>query len=708
MLLIAADADEAARVLGELGSVTEERFRMEWVTELSSGIERLRDGDVRATVLDLNLPGVQAAETFDRVFQAAPGVPILILSEADTEATARQAVDRGAQDYLLKEQADGYRLRRTVRSMMDRRVKEALALENEIANATLNSIGEAVLRTDKRGNITYLNRFAEKLTGWFREEALGRPVAEVLRLIDSASGAAVDNGTATVMQGDRTEKATICIIHCTLVRPDGVEFGIENRVTTVDDRSGDVIGAVLTIRDVSVARAASLEISRVAQHDVLTSLPNRMLFNDRLTQAISLAERQRKQLAVLFVDLDQFKRINDSLGHAVGDQLLRSVAGRLIACVRRTDTVCRLGGDEFVILLSQVEHAEDAAISARKILRAVVAPHIIDNKSLDISVSIGGSTYPGDALDAETLMSHADTAMYEAKLHGRNGFQFFRSDIGARVAKRLLLEGDLRYALGRNEFLLHYQPKINLETGQITGMEAMIRWQHPNLGMLFPESFKPIAEECGLIVSIGQWVLLEACKQSRAWSDSGLGIVPMSVNVSAAEFRAKDFLSGVRAVLIATGVEPVNLELELSESVLMEDADSAVVTLLAMKAMGVQLTIDDFGTGYSSFSYLRRFPVDKVKIDESFVQDITADAEGVTLVSAMITLGKSLNQRVIAVGVESRSQLDFLQRHGCDEGQGLYFSPPVEAEQAGSLFQTGLQQEWCNSHCLPTVSETSR
>jgi diguanylate cyclase (GGDEF)-like protein len=447
----------------------------------------------------------------------------------------------------------------------------------------------------------------------------------------------------------------------------------------------------VVIRDVSAARAASLETSLASQHDTLTNLPNRTLFDDRLKQAISLAERQRKQLAVLFVDLDQFKRINDSLGHTMGDNLLRSVAGRLTACVRRTDTVCRMGGDEFVILLSQVENAEDAAITARKILRAVAAPHIIDNKSLDINVSIGGSTYPGAGQDAESLLSQADAAMYEAKQHGRNRYEFFRSDMRARLATRLLLEGDLRYALGRKEFLLHYQPKINLTTGLVTGMEALIRWLHPKQGMLLPAAFVPIAEECGLILPIGQWVLLEACRQSRAWSDSGLGVMPVAVNVSAVEFQGKDFLSGVRAALIATGMEPQNLELELTESVLMQDAESAVVTLLALKAMGVRLAIDDFGTGYSSFTYLRRFPVDTLKVDQSFVQEITADTEGKTMVDAMINIGKSLNHRVIAEGVETRSQLDFLQRHGCGEGQGYYFSHPVLAEQAGSLFKSDLQ-----------------
>src|SRR6202035_228219 len=375
-------------------------------------------------------------------------------------------------------------------------------------------------------------------------------------------------------------------------------------------------------------------------------------------------------------------------GHAVGDKLLQSVAKRLVACVRRADTVSRLGGDEFVILLSQVEHEQDAAFSARKILRALTAPHTIENKSLDINVSIGVSTYPGDGRDAEGLMNKADAAMYEAKERGRNNYQFFRRDMHARLAERQSLEADLRYALGRNEFLLHYQPKFNLQTGQITGVEALIRWQHPQRGMVYPVQFMPIAEECGLILPIGRWVLLEACKQARAWTDAGLGVIPVAVNVSAAEFGAKDFLSGVRAILIATGVQPQNLELELTESVLMKDAESAVVTLVALKAMGVQLAIDDFGTGYSSFTYLRRFPSDALKLDRSFVQEITENPGDATIVSAMINIGKSLNQRVIAEGVETRAQLKFLQSHGCGEGQRYYFSHPVGAEQAGKLLET--------------------
>jgi diguanylate cyclase (GGDEF)-like protein/PAS domain S-box-containing protein len=576
--------------------------------------------------------------------------------------------------------------------MMDSRETAAMVLENEVANVTLDSIGEAVLRTDLLGQVTYLNRKAEEMTGWRREEARGRPMQDVLRLIEGSGGPAVANTAEMAGQEDSATKETADGTNCILVRRDGFECGIERKVTPIQDQDGRVTGTVVAFHDASAAQAKSLELSRLAQHDALTDLPNRVLFNDRLTQAIALAERQGKQLAVMFIDLDYFKKINDSLGHDVGDKLLRSVAGRLMACVRRSDTVSRLGGDEFVVLLAQVEHAEDAAYSARKILRALAAPHIIDNKSLDINVSIGVSTYPSDGQDAEGLMNRADNAMYEAKEHGRNNYQFFRHEMHARLAERQSLEADLRYALGRNEFLLHYQPKLGLQTGEITGVEALIRWLHPQRGIIYPAQFVPIAEECGLIVPIGQWVLLEACKQAQAWRDSGLGVVPVSVNVSAAEFGAKDFLSGVRAALIATGVEPEDLELELTESVLMRDAEAAVVTLAKLKAMGVQLAIDDFGTGYSSFTYLRRFPSDALKLHQSFVQEITADPADAAIVSAMINLGRSLKQRVIAEGVETRAQLKFLQHHGCGEGQGYYFSPPVVAEQAGRLFRDGIPE----------------
>ena len=691
VLLIEGNADDAARILEALGSSTDEGFRVEWVTELSSAVERLRSGGVGAAVLDLTLPDSHGVETFDKLFHAAPRVPILILSGVDAEATARKAVQRGAQDYVFKNQPDAYRLRRAVRMMIGLRATAAMSLKNEAASVVLDAIGEAVLRTDTRGNVIYLNGMAVKMSGWSREEALGQPISDVLRIVDRANGTAIRNVVEVTINEDKTVRLRANCKSCVLIRRDGLEFGVEIAVADTHDQDGTVTGAVVAFRDVSAARATSVEMSHLAQHDSLTDLPNRILFKDRLTQAIALAVRQDKQLAVMFLDLDHFKKINDSLGHGVGDQLLQSVAKRLVTCVRRTDTVSRLGGDEFVVLLSQVARGEDAAVSARKIIRALAVPHIIDNKSLDINVSLGISRFPIDGPDAETLMDNADTAMYDAKEHGRNNFQFFRLDMHARLTENRLLEADLRSALGRNQFVLHYQPKFNLYTGDITGVEALLRWTHPGRGMVSPAQFVPIAEECGLIVPIGRWVLLEACKQSRAWSDAGLGVVSVAINVAAAEFQDKDFLSGVRAVLIATGVAPENLELEMTESALMEDAESTLVVLGALKAMGVQLAIDDFGTGYSSFTYLRRFPVDALKLDQSFVQEISADPRDADIVSAMIDIGKSAKLRVIAEGVETRAQLKFLQRHGCREGQGYYFSRPVVADQAGKLIEGGIR-----------------
>jgi diguanylate cyclase (GGDEF)-like protein/PAS domain S-box-containing protein len=690
VLLIMAEADAAARISDQLGSASES-FRVEWVTELASGIERLRHGGIGAAVLDLSLTDSRGIETSDHLVQAVPGLPVLLLIEADSEDMARQAVQRGAQDYLLKNQADGHRLILALRTMLDRRASAATSLENDAAHVTLDSLGEAVLRTDVDANITYLNRSAEKMTGWARLEALGRPIVEVLQLLDPVTGLVARNLGEIILHHEKDTKG-VERSHKVLVRRDGVKREVEKTLSFTNGPDGTPTGSVIAFHDASAARAKTLELIRVAQHDALTHLPNRVLFHDRLAQALALAERQGTQLAVMFVDLDHFKKDNDSLGHDVGDKLLQSVAARLTTCVRRTDTVCRLGGDEFVILLSQIEHEEDAAFSARKILRSLAAPYLIDNKSLDISASVGGSAYPCDGGDAESLLNKADTAMYEAKQHGRNNDQFFRPDMQARLLERQSLEQGLRYALGRNEFLLHYQPKLNLRTGKITGLEALIRWEHPQRGMVYPAQFIPVAEECGLILSIGRWVLLEACKQVRAWSDMGLGDVPMAVNVSAAEFGSADFLSGVRAVLIATGVAPGNLELELTESVLMHDAESTIRTLTALKALGVQLAIDDFGTGYSSFSYLQRFPMNVLKLHQSFVHEIIEDRKEAPLLAAMIDIGKSMKQRVVAEGVETPAQLEFLQRHDCDEGQGYYFSPPVVAEQAGKLVQAGIRE----------------
>jgi diguanylate cyclase (GGDEF)-like protein len=437
-------------------------------------------------------------------------------------------------------------------------------------------------------------------------------------------------------------------------------------------------------------QTAKIELDHLAHHDVLTGLPNRILMYDRLTQAIALARRSGKQFAVLFMDLDRFKHINDSLGHPVGDQLLQSASQRLLGCVRQSDTISRLGGDEFVALLPDIDHPEDAALSAQKIIAAIALPHRIGQHDLHIGVSIGISIYPEDGLDAETLIKHADTAMYRAKDNGRNTYAFFEQEMTARAIARQSIEASLRLALERQEFVLLYQPKINLLSGTIVGIEALVRWQHPQRGLLEPAQFVPIAEDSGLILPIGRWVLREACLQSRAWQDAGLPPIPIAVNTSALEFRAGDFVEYLRATLEASRLEPRYLELELTESVLMRDAASADSVLHALAGLGVRLAVDDFGTGYSSLSYLRQFPINTLKIDQSFVNQITRNPDDATLVSAVISMGKSLKQRVIAEGVETAEQAAFLLAQHCDEGQGYFFGRPVGAEALAILLQTGV------------------
>ncbi len=438
---------------------------------------------------------------------------------------------------------------------------------------------------------------------------------------------------------------------------------------------------------------AKVRLAHLAQHDALTDLPNRILLNDRLVHAIALARRQRKRLAVMFLDLDRFKYINDSLGHAVGDRLLQSVATRLTESVRSTDTVCRQGGDEFVVLLDNVEHAEDAALSAQKILDALTASHRIEHFELHVTVSIGISIYPDNGEDADTLIKNVDTAMYQAKEGGRNHYQFFEQDMMVVAVERHAIESGLRDALARQQFMLHYQPKINLETGTISGVEALIRWQHPARGLIPPEQFIGIAEECGLIVPIGEWVLREACNHAQSWQDAGLMPVAVAVNISAVQLRHKGFLESVAAILQETGLVPACLELELTESVLMQDAEATTSVLKALKGMGVRLAIDDFGTGYSSLSYLKRFPIDTLKIDQSFMRDIsgaTPGSDDAAIVTAVVGMGKSLNQCVIAEGVETREQMAFLQAQGCGEGQGFYFSEPVTSDEVVALLRSGI------------------
>jgi diguanylate cyclase (GGDEF)-like protein/PAS domain S-box-containing protein len=557
------------------------------------------------------------------------------------------------------------------------------------------------------GEIVLLNAQAEKQFGYYRDELLGQKVKNIIP--EGFAERLIADGTRTAAEALAQQIGMGIELYGR--RRDGSNFPIEIMLSPLQSAEGVLVTAA--IRDITTrkkaeallvqkveelnrsnrelvesadaARVMTQQMNHSAEHDALTGLPNRLLLNDRVGQAIAFAQRHEHQVAVLFLDLDGFKHINDSLGHPIGDKLLQSLAKRLVDCVRAADTVSRQGGDEFVVLLPEISQLEDAATISRKLLQAVAEAHSIERHDLHITASIGVSIYPDDGRDAETLIKNADTAMYQAKENGRQSYRFFRPSMTIRAVDRQLIEEHLRRALERQEFALHYQPIINLRTGAVAGAEALLRWTHPTRGLVLPGQFIPVAEDCGLILPIGAWVLREACAQAQAWADAGLPRMTIAVNVSAMQLMHESFVPGLFSILDDTGLDPEYLELELTESALMKRADLAASILSTVRKKGIRVAVDDFGTGYSSLSYLRRFPLDALKIDQSFVQQITTHPDETIIVRAIISMGRSLNLRVIAEGVETQAQLDFLKAHQCDEAQGHYFGWPVPPQELAKL-----------------------
>jgi diguanylate cyclase (GGDEF)-like protein/PAS domain S-box-containing protein len=574
----------------------------------------------------------------------------------------------------------------------------------------LEAAPDGMVVVNQEGKIVLLNAQTEKQFGYRRDELLGESVTDIIP--EGFAERLIEDGTRTAAAALAQQIGSGIELHGR--RKDRSEFPIEIMLSPLESAEGMLVTAA--IRDITTrknaeanlvqkvealnrsneelvrlahaARTMTQRMTHAAEHDALTGLPNRLLLNDRIGQAIAFAQRHENQVAVLFLDLDGFKHINDSLGHPTGDKLLQSLAKRLVSCVRATDTVSRQGGDEFVVLISEINQPEDAISMSRRLLHVVAGANSIEKHDLHITASIGVSIYPDDGLDAETLIKNADTAMYHAKENGRQSFQFFTPAMNAQAVERQLIEEHLRRALERQEFTLHYQPKINIGTGAITGVEALIRWTNPTLGSVPPGQFVPVAEDCGLIVPIGAWVLREACTQAKAWADAGLPLMTMAVNVSAMQFRSETFLDGLFAILSETGLDPNHLELELTESALMKRAEFAASILSTLREKGVTVAIDDFGTGYSSLSYLRKFPLDALKIDQSFVRQITTVPDETIIVRAIIGMGRSLNLRVIAEGVETPDQLEFLKAHQCEEAQGYYFSRPVPPQQLVKLLES--------------------
>jgi diguanylate cyclase (GGDEF)-like protein/PAS domain S-box-containing protein len=688
VLIITGNVSDAKNL--EAALAKDRTFSMESVINLAEGLKRLNKSGIDAILVDLALSDSQGIDTFDTLFAVAQHTPIMILDTTDDELLTSEALQRGAQGYLSKNNFDSNLVPQTVRNIILRKiVEESFFIEKTRAEITLNSISDAVIATDMSGRVDYLNLAAEHMTGWLRDEAQGHSIGEVMQIINGTTHEPESNPVEWVLKQNKPMALAAGTI---LIQRNGNEIAIEDSIAPIHNWDGKLTGAVIVFHDITAAKAMALKMAYLAHHDFLTNLPNRVLLNDRINQSISLAKRRGTDLALLFLDLDNFKYVNDSLGHGIGDKLLQSVALSLSSCIRNSDTVSRIGGDEFVILVAQNQESQNATLTADKILKALAAPHMIDDQELHISTSIGISVYPSDGLDAETLIKNADTAMYHAKENGRNNYQFFKSEMNVRAVERQLIEAHLRLALERQEFMLHYQPKVNLVTGKISGSEALLRWIHPEWGEVQPDRFIPIAEDCGLIVPIGRWVLREACTQVKKWEDAGFYPASVAVNISSLEFTQKDFVDDVRIILNETGLTPCQLQLEITESVLMNDAEASKTILKQLKAIGIQLAVDDFGTGYSSLSYLSLFPIDILKIDKSFVHDISSIEENGFIVSAVIAMGNSLKKRVVAEGVELANQLTFLKARQCEEGQGFLFSRPLTAENYARLMTTGIQK----------------
>ncbi len=570
-----------------------------------------------------------------------------------------------------------------IHDITERRRAEA---QLRLVAKVLDGASEGILICDRDNRILSVNHAFTEITGYSEAEVLGRDP----RVLNSGRHDSAFFGTlwhhlksAGAWQGEIWNR-----------RKDGSVYPEWLSITTVPDEAGALGNYVAVFTDISERKRSEERIRFLAEHDGLTSLPNRSLLLDRLEQAIAHAGRNGDQLALLCLDLDRFKNINDSLGHQLGDLLLQEVARRILDCVRSADTVSRPGGDEFVVLLSTIEAPQDAARVAEKLLSALTRPYQLEGHDLVITASIGVAVYPDDGADAQTLVRNADAAMYHSKEAGRDSFHFFTPDMNSRVLERLSLENSLRRALERQEFCLHYQPQVALAKDgrhyQLIGFEALIRWHHPEMGLIPPGRFIPVAEDSGLIVPIGTWVLAEACRQNRRWQEQGLPPVPVAVNISALQFRHAQFEHSIASALADSGLSPDWLELELTESMMLHHGDQAVELLDRLKAQGLQLSVDDFGTGYSSLAYLKRLPLDKLKIDQAFVRDIASDPDDAAITATIIQMAHSLGLAVIAEGVETVEQLDFLRHHDCGAAQGFYFARPMPAAEAESFWRASL------------------
>ncbi len=583
---------------------------------------------------------------------------------------------RARADVLQRRNAD-------IQQVVQQRTHELTAAK-ERALVTLESIADGVVTADANGIIDYLNPVAERLSGWSEKDLVGRSIADLFKVLDEITGQEVENPALGCL------RSGIPVLHhekSLFMDRRGDTVAINESAAPIRDASDRITGLVLVLHDVSKARRLSQQMSFQATHDALTGLPNRTRLTEHLQASLQAAEANGRSLAVMFLDLDRFKIVNDTLGHDAGDQLLREVARRLKSCVREGDIVSRLGGDEFVIVTRSVGLRAAVQQMAARLLQAFHDPFRVGASEFFTSASIGIALFPENGTTSEGLLKNADATMYRVKAQGKNNYGFYDERTDHRAGERLSLETEMRHALDRGEMVVHYQPQFSAGDGAITGFEALVRWLHPVRGLLAPKDFLPLAEETGFIADIGDWVMHEACRQNRAWQDAGLPQVTVAVNIAHKQFMQSSLVNDVRRVLERTGLEARFLELELTEGILADNAVDAARRLAELKRVGVKLSIDDFGTGYSSLFYLKNFPLDGVKIDRCFIKDLESDPRDAEISAAIIAMSHNLKLTVLAEGVETAGQLEFLRRKGCDLIQGFLFSPAVPADEAEAFLR---------------------
>ncbi|HTY20552.1 MAG TPA: EAL domain-containing protein [Geobacteraceae bacterium] len=625
-------------------------------------------------LLDLLMPGKDGFATCRELRGMRGGryTPIMVVTGRGDTDSVHQAFEAGATDFITKPFNPDllvYRIRYMLRSGQNTIKLAQSEARLVLLKEAVDSLPLGITINDVNDRIVYINPAEAEMHGYSVAELVngnGRRFVELNKGNIDIAGQDDDKGVW------RCEGMNI--------RKSGDEFPVQLSTIALRNAEGMCLGRVTVCEDITSRKKAEARIQLLAYYDSLTGLPNRAAFMERLQHALSLARREDRRIGLLFLDLDNFKDINDTQGHDFGDRLIREVAMRLSESMRESDTLARLGGDEFVIALTNISHQESAAFAAGRLLSILSRPFVIDSRQIHTSASIGIALYPDDAQDADGLFKSADTAMYHAKSEGKSNYRFFSSEMNDRINRRVSLENSLRLGMEKQEFFLHYQPQWDLNETRMLGVEALLRWESKDLGFLLPSEFIPLAENSGQIIGLGEWALRAACIQAREWAQAGFGEMKMAVNISGMQFRQPDFLHVIRKIINETGIEPDTLELEFTESVVMEKADKTIDTLRALKNMGMGLSIDDFGTGYSSLSYLKHFPIDRIKIDRSFVADVNRNSDDAAIVEAIISMAHSMNLKVVAEGVETSDQLHFLKERNCDEVQGYHLAVPMSAK----------------------------